>query len=156
MRQHNSDVGDGLNVSRMNLRVGTPYHIYVVLQDAPLWFDKHSDHFITNHISTCITCIKDEKITNDIKIFLVESRSKISLMSGARKKYIRHDVIREAAINQHTRNFTKLVGLHIGTPWKDIVSQNRMIKELIVSVLARATLAKNVTKNLEMAENVMA
>ena len=36
-RQHNSDIGDGINVSSMILCVGIAFHIWIILQDVTLW-----------------------------------------------------------------------------------------------------------------------
>ena len=67
LRNHNIEVGDGLNVSSMKLRVGITYHICIVLQYEPFWYDKHHNHFITDHVSSYINLIKYETIINYIK-----------------------------------------------------------------------------------------
>ena len=36
LKQNKSSIGDGINVSIMNLRIGLAYHVWDVLQDSPL------------------------------------------------------------------------------------------------------------------------
>ena len=78
-------MGDPLNVSSMNLRVGMPLHIWIVLQDASLWFNKDPNHFVTNHINTHINRVKDETMRNDIKRIIRDSARNMSLINNARE-----------------------------------------------------------------------
>ena len=107
-----------------------PYCIWIVLRDAPIWFDKHPNNCIINHISTCINRIKYETMKNDIKRFIAYSARNTSLINNARGQELRHNRIRGAAIIQLSRNCTSLIGAQISTLHIDSVAKSRLIKKL--------------------------
>ena len=45
-KEHNSENSDGLKVSSMLLSVGLAYDVWIVLQDATLWFHHYPSHWI--------------------------------------------------------------------------------------------------------------
>ena len=69
-QEHNSDVGDSLNVSSMILAVGLECDVWIVLQDTPSWFHYCPKNWISKHIINCIHRIKDDKMRTKIKTFI--------------------------------------------------------------------------------------
>ena len=138
--EYNSEDGDGLNVSSMILSVGLAYDVWIVLQDAPLWFHHYPDHWITKHIGNCINRIQDDEMTKAIKLFMLNALKNIKILQEDHDLHLRQNSVKEANINQHTSNCVSKIGIQISTLHGDNVNQNMILKNL----------AKEVKKNSKM------
>ena len=79
--EHKSVDGDDLNVSSMLLSVGLVNEVWIVLQDAPLWFHCHPKHWITKHMMNYIHK-KDDKMRKRIKIFMLNGMNDIKILQS--------------------------------------------------------------------------
>ena len=129
-----SEDGDGLNVSSMILSVCLAYDVWIVLQDAPLWFKHYPDHWITKYIGNCINRIKDEDMQREIKVFMFHAIKNIKIIEEEHDMHLRQNSIKESNINQHTSNCVSKIGVQVSTIHSDNVNQNIILKNLVKEV----------------------
>ena len=144
--EHSSEDGDGLNVSSMILSVCLAYDVWIVLQDAPLWFHHYPDHWITKHIGNCIHRIRDEDMQREIKIFMLNAVKNINMIQEEHDLHLRQNSIKESNINQHTSNCVSKIGVQISTIHSDNVNQNIVLKNLIKEVKIQSKMCMLTTK----------
>jgi len=135
LEEHNSDDGDGLNVSSMLLTVGLAYDVWILLQDAPLWMHHYPNHWISNHIITCIHRITDDETKNKIKSFILNGVKNIELLQNEHELSLRQNSIRESTVNQHTSNCVSKISVQISSLHHDNICQNELLKNLEKAVL---------------------
>ena len=135
LEEHNSDDGDGLNVSSMLLTVGLAYDAWTLLQDAPLWMHHYPNHWMSKCARTCVYRITDDETRNKIKIFLLNGVKNIEILQNEHELSLRQNSIRESTVNQHTSNCVSKISVQISSLHHDNICQNELLKNLEKAVL---------------------
>ena len=97
----------------MLLTVSLVCAVWIVFQDAPLWFHHCPKHWRTKHVMKCVHRMKDDEMRKRFKIFIVNGMNNKKFSQEGHEFSRRQNSIRESTIGQHTSNYVSKTGAQI-------------------------------------------